>query len=104
MTRRKRNKAPGMADPKLGLWRRVVVKVQAPLATNEPRPMLLIYNEQRDVMMLLPMSPELAEKMRGDDGQLDPKAYFEARYYQRHDDKGLDCRIELGRRVAARGW
>jgi hypothetical protein len=50
-----------------------IVKVQLPLATNEPEPMALFYTEGKKFMILLPIDKHLLKKMKDDN-----KAFFYA--------------------------
>ncbi len=59
----------------------MIVKVQASLATNDPRGQLaLIYNEDRTVEWCGPVSDEILAQLKGE-----PKAFF----YAFLDDKGV---------------
>ncbi len=78
-----------------------VVKVQVPLASNLLEPPLLVYNEDRTVMINVAMTSSLREKLTVD-GELVMKAYYEARVL--YGQLPGEVRLELGRRVAARGW
>ncbi len=51
-----------------------IFKVQKPLATNDPQPKALVYNEDRSVEIMIPM-PELPNRVSN--RLVDrPKAYF----------------------------
>lgn len=51
----------------------MIVKVQIPLETNMPTPMVLIYNEDRSEEHQFPVSPEFIKAMKGK-----PKSFFHA--------------------------
>ena len=53
---------------------RMIVKVQLPLASNAPKPELLVYNEDRSIQELLPASKEVVDLFDEDE----VKAFFYA--------------------------
>lgn len=74
----------------------MIVKVQISLETTQPEPQVLIYNQDRSVLEILPLSKCIdLEEMMADAGPL-KRAYFEARI---HDGK-----IMLGDRVDDPDW
>lgn len=74
----------------------MIVKVQISLETTQPEPQVLIYNQDRSVMEILPLSkcPDL-EAMMTDAGPL-RRAYFHARI--------RDGSLLLGDRVDDPDW
>lgn len=51
----------------------MIVKIQLPLASNEPEPLVLIYDEKKAYVLQSAISPPLRAIMKGR-----PKAYFNA--------------------------
>lgn len=62
----------------------MIVKVQVPLATNEKKPLALVYNEDRSIQFQMPVSAELLDKMEGR-----PKAFFRGVYNEEEQTFGL---------------
>jgi hypothetical protein len=52
----------------------MIIKLQVPLASSEPNPKALVYNQDRSVEQMFPISPEIMKLMKGR-----PKAYFVAK-------------------------
>ncbi len=44
----------------------MIVKVQVPIVSSEPRPMVLIYDQRRTVEQLLPLSRAVKRALAGD--------------------------------------
>jgi hypothetical protein len=53
--------------------KRVIVKVQTPLAQSSGEPLALIYDQSRKVQTQIPVTPELLAQMGGE-----PKRFFYA--------------------------
>lgn len=53
----------------------MIVKIQLPLATNDPDPKVLVYNEKRSFQAMLPVTDEIKRAMCGD-----VKAFFSIEY------------------------
>jgi hypothetical protein len=51
----------------------MIIKVQLPLYSNEKNPEAFIYNEDRSVTVMLPVSQDIIDAMDGE-----PKKYFHA--------------------------
>src|SRR5690349_22919079 len=43
----------------------MIVKVQIPIVTSEPKPMVLVYNEDRSVQDMFPYTAQLRRTLRG---------------------------------------
>jgi hypothetical protein len=70
-----------------------IVKVQWPISTNEPQPLVLVYNRDRSIHQKFPATTELRERMNNR-----PKVYFWAVVNQ------LNGKLELGRNAPDQNW
>jgi hypothetical protein len=68
-----------------------IVKVQVPLATNDPNTPALIYDEFKTRMTQQSLDDATLKLMAGE-----PKAFFEAQWF--------DMRWQLGKRAAWQDW
>lgn len=64
----------------------LIVKVQVPIATNEPTAMAMVYNKSRDFQVFMEITPELMKAM---DGRF--KAFFKAHYDQQNNNTILEA-------------
>lgn len=78
------------------MGRRMIVKVQLPVATNEEWPLALVYDKQRKIQEQIPVTPSLLDMLRGIDGAVRPKAFFEAAL--------LDGTLVLGKEASWQTW
>lgn len=69
-----------------------IVKVQVPISTNEEVPQALIYNRDRSIQVMIPVTPELVEKM----GASRLKTY--------HRSEFIDGHLIIHERVADQNW
>lgn len=70
----------------------MIVKIQRPLASTEPNPPALVYNEDRSVTLHMPITPELKHLFQGGELKVYHKATIEG-------DK-----LMIGRRVQNPDW
>lgn len=70
----------------------MIVKVQLPLHTTEPEPLALVYNRERTLLVQVPVIGGLVDAMRGTDGRVRPKAFFEATVI--HDSVNIEHEVE----------
>lgn len=69
----------------------MIVKVQFPLASNEPQPLALIYNQDRSVCVQIPITDPLRARMGGR-----KKRFFHAEV--------SDFGVEIGDAVPEESW
>jgi hypothetical protein len=55
------------------MTKQFIIKIQTPLATNEPEPKALMYNERRTFQQMVPINSRIVQLMAGQ-----PKRYFNA--------------------------
>jgi len=77
----------------------MIVKVQIPLASSEPEPMALVYNEDRSVEMRIPIDIGLEVWMEGR-----AKAFFEAEIEEIADGDRTIRTVEFLDDVEDPGW
>jgi hypothetical protein len=74
----------------------MIVKVQLPISGNEPGPpKMLVYNQDRSVELLMPVSDRMAVELR----QFPYKGYFQAYW-----EKGKANALVFGKRVPDASW
>lgn len=74
-----------------------IVKIQIPLASNEPDPPALVYNEDRSIEQTFPLNRAIVDMLTDSNGKTKPKAYFEAYLDE-------DGRLVIGHEVGEQNW
>lgn len=73
----------------------MIVKIQLPISTNDPEPMMLIYNKGRSFQSTTPVTDRFAKEL---------KEFPHKGYYMAEEIRGSEPALTIGRRVAEQDW
>ena len=76
----------------------MIVKIQLPVASNDPNPKALVYNEERDLEFLMPVEATLITAMGGH-----PKKFFDVDFIPDPQVKGAE-KLVINEEVTDPGW